>query len=174
MKALLLRFSSLGDVVLATSAARELKRRRPQAHVVFATKAAFAPILQGQPDIDEVWALGREGFGSLLGRVRAERFGLVLDLHSSLRSRALGALSGAPVTRWRSEGLNRRLRVSAPFLKLAEPQPEPEPTTTKQPVSPDSLQDDRILDHLEEAPSYQEEEAKKRAAGRRRPKMEDK
>jgi hypothetical protein len=52
-------------------------------------------------------------------------------------------------------------------------QPQPEPTT-KQPVSPDSLQDDRILDHLEEAPSYQEEEAKKRAAGRRRPKMEDK
>lgn len=58
--------------------------------------------------------------------------------------------------------------------KKDEPQPEPEPTTTKQPVSPDSLQDDRILDHLEEAPSYQEEEAKKRAAGRRRPKMEDK
>lgn len=53
-------------------------------------------------------------------------------------------------------------------------QPQPEPTASSQPVSPDSLQDDRILDHLEEAPSYQEEEAKKRAAGRRRLKMEDK
>ena len=55
-----------------------------------------------------------------------------------------------------------------------EDQPAPQPTTSAQPVSPDSLQDDRILDHLEEAPSYQEEEAKKRAAGRRKLKMEDK
>jgi len=54
-----------------------------------------------------------------------------------------------------------------------QPEPEPDPAN-KQPVAPDSLQDDRILDRLEEAPSYQEEEAKKRAAGRRRPKMEDK
>lgn len=57
--------------------------------------------------------------------------------------------------------------------KQDQPEPEPDPSN-KQPVAPDSLQDDRILDRLEEAPSYQEEEAKKRAAGRRRPKMEDK
>lgn len=57
--------------------------------------------------------------------------------------------------------------------KEDQPEPEPDPAN-KQPVAPDSLQDDRILDRLEEAPSYQEEEAKKRAAGRRRPKMEDK
>lgn len=57
--------------------------------------------------------------------------------------------------------------------KQDQPEPEPDPTN-KQPVAPDSLQDDRILDRLEEAPSYQEEEAKKRAAGRRRTKMEDK
>ena len=123
MKALLLRFSSLGDVVLATAAARELKRLRPGVRVVFAAKAAFAPILEGQPDIDEVWVLDQGGFLGLLKRVRAERFDLVLDLHSSLRSRALSALSGAPVTRWQSFGLNRRLRVSAPFLSLAEPAP---------------------------------------------------
>lgn len=123
MRALLLRFSSLGDVVLATSAARELKRRQPQAQVVFATKAAFAPILAGHPDIDEVWALDREGLGALAGRVRAGSFDLLLDLHSSLRSRAVAALSGVPVTRWRSQGWNRRLRVSAPFLRMAEPPP---------------------------------------------------
>jgi hypothetical protein len=56
-------------------------------------------------------------------------------------------------------------------------QDEPQPTPTegpKEPAAPDSRQDDRILDRLEEAPSYQEEEAKKRAAGRRRGRMEDK
>ena len=48
---LLLRFSSLGDVVLATAAARALKRRDPQAKVVLATKAAFAPLLATAPDV---------------------------------------------------------------------------------------------------------------------------
>lgn len=60
--------------------------------------------------------------------------------------------------------------------KPQEPDPsEPDPKEPpKEPASPDHRQDDRILDRLEEAPSYQEEEAKKRAAGRRRGKMEDK
>lgn len=53
-----------------------------------------------------------------------------------------------------------------------EPQPaEPQPAD---PHAQQASPDDRILDRLEEAPSYQEEEAKKRAAGRRRGRMEDK
>jgi hypothetical protein len=56
-----------------------------------------------------------------------------------------------------------------------QPEPdEPEPGEPKEPAAPDQKQDGRILDRLEEAPSYQEEEAKKRAAGRRRGRMEDK
>ncbi|MBK8251417.1 MAG: hypothetical protein IPK82_01955 [Polyangiaceae bacterium] len=58
----------------------------------------------------------------------------------------------------------------------SQPEPgDPEPAEAKKdPASPNQTQDDRILDRLEEAPSYQEEEAKKKAAGRRRTKMEDK
>lgn len=56
-----------------------------------------------------------------------------------------------------------------------EPQPgDPEPAQPKDPHAQQQSPDDRILDRFEEAPSYQEEEAKKRAAGRRRGKMEDK
>lgn len=56
-----------------------------------------------------------------------------------------------------------------------DPQDQPaEPDPKKQPVTPEGREDDRILDQLEEAPSYQEEEAKKRAAGRQRGRMEDK
>lgn len=51
-----------------------------------------------------------------------------------------------------------------------DPNKPPEPATP----TPQRGQDDRILEELEAAPSYQEEEAKKRAAGRRRGRMEDK
>ncbi|HTB21121.1 MAG TPA: glycosyltransferase family 9 protein [bacterium] len=123
-KYLLLRFSSLGDVVLATSAARLIRGRRPDARVVFATKAAFAPVLAGQQDIDEVWALRQgESLAALVSRVRAAKFDAVVDLHSGLRARALGLLSGAPVRRWKSQGLNRRLRVHMPFMAVPLPEP---------------------------------------------------
>lgn len=118
---LILRFSSLGDVVLATSAARRIRARRPDARVVLATKAQFAPLFLGHPDIDEVWPLERRGLGPLVDRVRSEGFEAVVDLHANWRSRLVAALSNAPVARWESRGLNRRLRVWAPFLKLEEP-----------------------------------------------------
>jgi heptosyltransferase-2 len=122
-KVLLLRFSSLGDVVLATAAARAVKEQRPAATVFLATKAAFAPLLEGQPDLDEVWPLEPQGIGALVRRARDQRLDAVVDLHSSLRSRAVAALAGAPVTRWESAALNRRLRVRFKARGLAEPAP---------------------------------------------------
>jgi len=65
--------------------------------------------------------------------------------------------------------------AGGPEDKKEEPTPgDPEPATPKDPHAQQQTPDDRILDRLEEAPSYQEEEAKKRAAGRRRTRMEDK
>lgn len=52
--------------------------------------------------------------------------------------------------------------------------PEPDPREQEQPVAPDMQQDDRMLDQLEEAPTYQEQEAKSRAGIRRGRGMEDK
>jgi heptosyltransferase-2 len=108
---LLIRFSSLGDVVLATAAARTVKQLRPDAHVMFATKAAFAPLLQGQPDIDEVWALGPDGLGPLLKRAWSGGVDAVVDLHGSLRSRALSLLAPGKVTHWQARTLDRRRLV---------------------------------------------------------------
>jgi heptosyltransferase-2 len=108
---LLIRFSSLGDVVLATAAARHIKQRRPDARVAFATKAAFAPVLLGQPDIDEVWPLGPAGMGPMLNHAWAVGVERVVDLHGSLRARVLAALAPARVSRWQARTLDRRRLV---------------------------------------------------------------
>jgi tetratricopeptide (TPR) repeat protein len=53
--------------------------------------------------------------------------------------------------------------------------PEPKPDPRGEPeLQPEQKQDDRILDQLEEAPTYQEQEAKNRASTRRGRAMEDK
>jgi heptosyltransferase-2 len=114
-RVLIVRFSSLGDVVMATAAARYLKAQG--AEVVFATKAAFAPLLAGQDCIDEVWALEDGGLRGLARRAKAGGVTGLLDLHGNLRSRALGWFCGLPLVRWEAGTLNRRLRVLFPKRK---------------------------------------------------------
>ena len=121
-KVLIVRFSSLGDVVLATSAAQYLKAQG-DVEVFFATKSAFAPLLRGQACIDEVWKLEDFGLRGLAREARQRGITAILDLHGNLRSRALGWMSRLPVTRWEAGTLNRRLRVQFPSFKVAELEP---------------------------------------------------
>jgi tetratricopeptide (TPR) repeat protein len=54
------------------------------------------------------------------------------------------------------------------------PQPEEEPQPQERPAEGEDAQRERILDELEQAPTYQQEEARKRAGVRPRYRMEDK
>ena len=49
MKILVLRFSSIGDIVLTTPVVRQLKTQLPGARVHFATKPAYAPLFEAKP-----------------------------------------------------------------------------------------------------------------------------
>lgn len=101
---LVLRFGSLGDVVLTFPALSLLAARAPAARIVYLTKQAYAPLVATHAAVDEVIALtaadrGPRGALRLARRLRARRFAEVLDLHATPRSRFLSAWSGAPVRR---------------------------------------------------------------------------
>ena len=53
---LVLRFSSAGDVLLTAPALQALRAYFPRCHITFVTRAAFAPLVRGQPHIDAVRA----------------------------------------------------------------------------------------------------------------------
>ncbi|HEV2290403.1 MAG TPA: hypothetical protein VGR60_01035, partial [Gemmatimonadales bacterium] len=87
---LAVRLSSIGDVVLITPLLRALRARHPGAHLSVLTKRAMAPLLQHDPRIDSLIVLEPGGsLAELARRLRAERYTHFLDLHGSLRSRAL-------------------------------------------------------------------------------------
>jgi lipopolysaccharide heptosyltransferase II len=112
-RAVLIRFSSLGDVVLTLPVARTLKEAFPAAEIVFLTRAAYQPLLEGQAGIDRVVTLEEAGQGlaALRRSCRAlGHFDLALDLHGTLRSRScLGALDADRRLRYRKDALLRRL-----------------------------------------------------------------
>ena len=84
-KILVIRFSSIGDIVLTTPVVRVLKQQLG-VEVHFLTKKAYAPVLRHNPYLDRLWLMERD-VSELIPALRAERFDHIVDLHHNLRTR---------------------------------------------------------------------------------------
>ncbi len=95
-KILVIRLSSLGDVVLTTAIFPSLKARWPLARITVATKAAFAPLFAGNPNVHEVVTFDGDDFpfSTLASRIKSETWDVVIDLHANLRSWYLRLVAG--------------------------------------------------------------------------------
>jgi lipopolysaccharide heptosyltransferase II len=90
-KTLIIRFSSIGDIVLSSLLVRVLRRRHPGARIDFLVKSGFADLVRFSPHLSGVIEFPpRGGLKALLALRRhivGERYDLVVDLHDSIRSR---------------------------------------------------------------------------------------
>ena len=94
-KFLIIRFSSIGDIVLTSPVIRCLKQQVPGSEVHFITKKQYQPLLQANPGIDRLW-LYKDNFSELIPQLRKERFDLIIDLHKNFRSFYLKLRLGRP------------------------------------------------------------------------------
>lgn len=85
MNVLILRFSSIGDIVLTTPIIRSLKEAIPDCNIHYFTKPAFEPILKHNPYIDHIHLLEKP-LGPQLKRLKELGFDHILDLHHNLRT----------------------------------------------------------------------------------------
>jgi heptosyltransferase-2 len=145
---LMMRLSSVGDVLLATPLVRVVRRTYPGALLRFLAKAPFAELLAGNPHVDEVltWPRAsarrrrgeraRERPGSqdayaapwssdarrLAAGLRARRPFWLVDIQSTPRSAAFGSLLRPDRTfRWRKDYLRRFLLVHAKVDRYSRP-----------------------------------------------------
>jgi heptosyltransferase-2 len=110
---LLVRFSSIGDILLTTPLVRALARRHPEAKLVYVTKRAMAPLVADNPHIADVVALEPdEPLRHLARRLRALAPTHGLDLHGSLRSAGLRLLVRCRWSGYRKRKLARTLLIS--------------------------------------------------------------
>lgn len=84
-KFLIIRFSSIGDIVLTTPVIRCLKNQLPGAEIHYLTKASFASILQPNPYIDHLHFLEKD-FKTTIQRLKKEQFDYIIDLHNNVRT----------------------------------------------------------------------------------------
>ncbi len=106
---LIIKPSSLGDVIHALPVLAALRSARPDAHIAWLVSNSFAPLLEGHPLLDEVIRFDRARYGRMtrslaamrdfwrfVAGLRRGKFDLVVDLQGLIRSGLLGVFSGAP------------------------------------------------------------------------------
>lgn len=86
-KVLVIRFSSIGDIVLTTPIVRCLKNKYKDCQIHYLTKQQNISILENNPYIDKIHLYSKSvGLYQLIKELRKENFDYVIDLHKNLRS----------------------------------------------------------------------------------------
>ena len=84
-KFLIIRFSSIGDIVLTTPVIRCLRKQFPDSEIHFLTKQAFRSIVAHNPYINKIHTLG-DSFELMLHELMIEEYDYIIDLHHNLRT----------------------------------------------------------------------------------------
>ena len=117
MKILILRFSSIGDIVLTTPVIRGLKTQLDQVEIHFATKTHYRSIAEVNPYIDKVHVLDGK-LNTLIKSLRSENFDWVIDLHHNLRTLIIKTSLAVPSKSFRKLNFQKWLLVNFKINKL--------------------------------------------------------
>lgn len=85
MKVLIVRFSSIGDIVLTTPIIRCLKQQLKNAEVHYITKQKFNSVVQHNPYIDKVYLI-EKSTDELIDALKTENYDYIIDLHHNIRT----------------------------------------------------------------------------------------
>ena len=119
MKILILRFSSIGDIVLTTPVIRALKQQVPGARVHFCTKPGFKAIVAHNPYLDKIHYLP-DKLEDLIAELRAEKFDYIVDLHNNLRTRLIRFRLNVPAQCFDKLNIRKWLLVNLKINRLPE------------------------------------------------------
>jgi lipopolysaccharide heptosyltransferase I len=128
LKILILKPSSLGDVIQALPVLRLLKKQLPRSQIFWWLDASLTSLLDEDPDLTGLIPFPRERWRSMrywpeawrsLRRIRAENFDLVIDLQGLFRSGLVAWLANGKLT----VGLDDRREGARGFYDIVVPRP---------------------------------------------------
>ena len=115
-KILIIRFSSIGDIVLTSPVIRCIKLQTA-AQLHFLTKLAYASLLEANPYVDQIFSIQKD-IKEVIGQLQAEQYDHIIDLHNNLRSWQVSRALNAPVARFRKLNLEKWLLVNFKIDRL--------------------------------------------------------
>jgi len=118
-KFLIIRFSSIGDIVLTSPIVRCVKKQIPGAEVHYITKKAFASVIESNPHIYKLYTIEKD-VSEVIKELKKENYDFVIDLHHNLRSVQVKQGLKKPSASFPKLNVEKWLKVNLKIDKLPE------------------------------------------------------
>jgi ADP-heptose:LPS heptosyltransferase len=116
-KILVIRFSSIGDIILTTPVIRCLKQQLTGTEIHFLTKKQYLPILETNPYIDKLYSI-HEKIDEVIPELKRENYDQVIDLHKNFRSKGVILKLQRPSTSFNKINIEKWLIVNLKINRL--------------------------------------------------------
>lgn len=117
-KVLVIRFSSIGDIVLTSPVVRCLHEQWDgPVEIHYLTKKVFAALVESNPHVHKVWHI-QDSVGEVLEALKEEEFDYIFDLHGNIRSSRVKSGLQALAFRFNKENWAKWLRVNLNIDRL--------------------------------------------------------
>src|ERR1700761_1733710 len=119
MKILVIRFSSMGDIIYTTPVVRCLKKQLKDAEVHFLTKPAFKYIYDNNPYVGRLLLL-KPTLAETIEEIKSEKYDYIIDLHNNLRTSLIKLRTGIKSSTYKKQRIRKWLSLKF-HLKLVPP-----------------------------------------------------
>lgn len=119
MKILIVRFSSIGDIVLTTPVIQALKESDGSREIHFLTKKNFRSILEDNPHVDNL-ILIEKSIDEVIAKLKQENYDLIVDLHNNLRTKSLKSKLRKPSRTFQKLNIAKWLLVNFKINRLPD------------------------------------------------------
>lgn len=116
-KILIIRFSSIGDIVLTTPVIRCLKQTYPDAEIHFLVKKQFAPVVEANPNLSKIHIFNYN-LPKTLKKLKSENFDYIIDLQRSIRTKWILLCLNKPYSTFHKLNYQKWLLVNLKIDKL--------------------------------------------------------
>lgn len=110
-KILIIRFSSIGDIVLTSPIVRCVKSQLKNCEVHYLTKKSFESIVSLNPNVDKVYSI-QKNIDEVLPQLKQEKYDFIIDLHYNIRSVLVRLKLNRPSFKFNKTNLKKWLMVN--------------------------------------------------------------
>jgi ADP-heptose:LPS heptosyltransferase len=119
LKLLVVRFSSIGDIVLTSPVVRCIKQQLPATEIHFLTKRKYATITESNPHISKVYSF-HQNLSEVIPALREEKYDHIIDLHNNIRSHRIIWSLSCPARSFNKLNIEKWLMVRFKVKRLPD------------------------------------------------------
>lgn len=111
-RVLIIRLSSLGDVLLTTPVVRALKKKYPDCKIDFLVRNQYSDVLRYNQNLNRIYEFNPPNVKELLNELKQNNYDFILDLQNNFRSRKITLRLKTKVYRFKKLSVRKFLLVN--------------------------------------------------------------